>query len=617
MANDTSLKSQINSILELYSSGQIKEALNISETLIIKHPDESFLFNISGVCYKAIGQLRDAIKSFEKAIAIKPDFTDAYYNLGLTFQELNMLEAAVKIYEKALEIQPKYSIVHNNLGIVFKELGQLDDSIISYKKAIASKPDFTEALINLGNALKENGQLEDAIKFYEKAIVLEPDFADAYNNIGIILFELGQIDEAIKFYEKALEIEPNYAEVHNNLGKAHKEIGQLDQAVKSYKTALNYESDYVDAHNNLGVAFFELGQLDESVKSYKLSLELEPDFAEVHNNLGITLKEMGRLEEAEVSYRIAIELKPDYVEAMLNYSHLLDYMNNLDGSIIQLEKIFKIDTNSFKLKAAVNLSLFKFLEDDITTSKKYLAEIQKTFDSDVHAYLLHWEYLLKILSSYENMPSDNVDFITKKKLYVIGESHSLVSHGLHVKILNDDFLCKSLLIKGCMQWRLGSSIRNQYKNKLEGLFHSLTKSSDVLLTIGEIDCRLNGGIIKYRNKYPEKNTTQLIYTTVENYLNYIYKINSSCGHKITIQGVPCSNIDTKNIPKEKVIELVNLIREFNMVLKDKSIEIGFGFLDLYKLTDRGDGVSNQSWNIDEYHLTPEGIHEAWREYFFN
>ena len=617
MANDTSLKSQINSILELYSSGHIKEALNISETLIIKHPDESFLFNISGVCYKAIGQLRDAIKSFEKAIDIKPDFTDAYYNLGLTFHELNMLEAAVKIYEKALEIQPKYSIVHNNLGIVFKELGQIDDSIISYKKAIASKPDFTEALINLGNALKENDQLEDAIKFYEKAIVLEPDFADAYNNIGIILFELGQIDEAIKFYEKALEIEPNYAEVHNNLGKAHKEIGQLDQAVKSYKTALNYESDYVDAHNNLGVAFFELGQLEESVKSYKLSLELEPDFAEVHNNLGITLKEMGRLEEAEVSYRIAIELKPDYVEAMLNYSHLLDYMNNLDGSIIQLEKIFKIDTNSFKLKAAVNLSLFKFLEDDITTSKKYLAEIQKIFDSDIHAYLLHWEYLLKILSGYDSKPHAKINLATKKKLYVIGEAHALVSHGLHIKTPVNTFICKSLLIQGCMQWQFGGTLKNQYKNKLEGIFHSLHKSSEVLLAIGEMDCRLNSGIIKYRSIHPEKNITQLIYTTVENYLNYIYKINSSCGHKITIQGVPCSNIDTKNIPKEKVMELTNLIREFNILLKNKSIEIGFGFLDVYKLTDRGDGISNQSWHIDEYHLSPEGVQEAWREYFFN
>ena len=49
-----------------------------------------------------------------------------------------------------------------------------------------------------------------------------------------------------------------------------------------------------------------------------------------------------------------------------------------------------------------------------------------------------------------------------------------------------------------------------------------------------------------------------------------------------------------------------------MLLKNKSTEIGFGFLDVYKLTDRGDGFCNQSWHIDEYHLSPEGIHEAWR-----
>ena len=55
----------------------------------------------------------------------------------------------------------------------------------------------------------------------------------------------------------------------------------------------------------------------------------------------------------------------------------------------------------------------------------------------------------------------------------------------------------------------------------------------------------------------------------------------------------------------------------NIVLKDKSTEIGFGFLDVYKLTDRGDGISNQSWHIDEYHLSPEGIMEAWHMHFAN
>mgnify|MGYP006146711667 FL=1 len=62
---------------------------------------------------------------------------------------------------------------------------------------------------------------------------------------------------------------------------------------------------------------------------------------------------------------------------------------------------------------------------------------------------------------------------------------------------------------------------------------------------------------------------------------------------------------------------MNLIREFNIVLKNKSTEIGFGFLDVHKLTNRGDGISNKSWHTDEYHLSPEGMNEAWCIHFVN
>ena len=51
-----------------------------------------------------------------------------------------------------------------------------------------------------------------------------------------------------------------------------------------------------------------------------------------------------------------------------------------------------------------------------------------------------------------------------------------------------------------------------------------------------------------------------------------------------------------------------------MVLKNKSNEVGFGFLDVHKLTDNGNGFSNSIWNLDDYHLSPEGMQEAWREH---
>ena len=51
------LQTEINSVLALYSNGQIQEALGAVEALIKIYPNDPFLFNISGVCYKAIGKL--------------------------------------------------------------------------------------------------------------------------------------------------------------------------------------------------------------------------------------------------------------------------------------------------------------------------------------------------------------------------------------------------------------------------------------------------------------------------------------------------------------------------------------------------------------------------------
>jgi Flp pilus assembly protein TadD len=50
-------QTEINSVLALYSNGQIQEALGAVEALIKIYPNDPFLFNISGVCYKAIGKL--------------------------------------------------------------------------------------------------------------------------------------------------------------------------------------------------------------------------------------------------------------------------------------------------------------------------------------------------------------------------------------------------------------------------------------------------------------------------------------------------------------------------------------------------------------------------------
>jgi len=501
------------------------------------------------------------------------------------------------------------------LGAILNQTGRISDGLIACQTSVILEPKNAEAHNNLGNTLHKLGKLEEAEKSHIKAIKLRPNFAESYNNLGNTLKELGKFEEALESYKKAIVFKKNYYEAYNNLGVIFKQLNRSEEAIAIFKKAIVLKPNYVLAHFNLGLTLKQLGQLVEAKEFYRKAIEIKPDYAEAYFNLGVTLKKLGELEEAEIFYRKAIKLDPNYSEAMLDLSSLLDYMNNLDGAIILLEKIMEIDVGKTRLKAAINLAIFKFLEDDIKMSNKFLKEssnIQEILDFESKNYLAYWKYLIKIIGMHGNLSQDNSNIRPIKTLYVIGESHSLVSHRLQIKASKDNFRCRALLIKGCKQWDLGESKKNQYKCKFEALFKSLHNSSKILLSIGEIDCRLDSGIIKHKNKYPEKDILNLISNTIGNYLSYIYKVNSSCKHNIIIQGVPCPNIDTTNISKENIEQLINLIREFNILLKRKSTEIGYGFLDVHKLTNRGDGFSNQRWHIDQYHLSPEGMREAWQ-----
>ena len=262
-------QNEINSVIALYSNGQIQEALDSVETLVKDYPKEPLLYNISGVCYKAIGQLEAAVKSFEKALAIKPDYAEVNYNLGLTLQELGQLDASVKCYEKALTVNPEHAEAHNNLGVTLKELGQLDTAIEHYERAIAIKPDYAEVYYNLGNAFRVNGQQDAAVESFEKAITIKPDYPGAHNNLGIIFMELGQKDSAFKSYEKSIDIKPDYAEAHLHLSTIKKytandpHIAQMHALLSASDLS---KSDRMSLCFGLAKVYEDLGNRDNQFK---------------------------------------------------------------------------------------------------------------------------------------------------------------------------------------------------------------------------------------------------------------------------------------------------------------------------------------------------------------
>ena len=460
------------------------------------------------------------------------------------------------------------------------------------------------------------GRLEDAEKLARSISQDFPKHAFAWKVLGAVLGITGRKSEAVNANQTAIALSPQDAEAHSNLGVMLQELGRLDEAEASHKQAIALKPDDAEAHYNLGITLHELGRLDEAETSHNQAIALKPSYPKAYNNLGYTLQELGRLDEAEVSYNQALALKPDYAEAMLNLSIAQSYRNDLAAEIVSLQNVLQIDSDYYGLRAGVNLAICYFLKGDFIQSKKYLlaaTKIQKKTSSAKNERV-YWRYLSNILKWHENKYLGVNKGKNNKNLYVIGESHSLTSHYLCIQNSGVNFFCSAKLIKGCKQWHLGNAFRNKYKYQFESIFFALPKHSYVLVAIGEIDCRLDTGIIAHKRKFPKKQIKEIITNTIENYLNYIVKNNSDYQHNITIQGIPCPNLDARIYSENSIRHLSEVIKIFNYELEIQSKEKGFGFLDTHQLTNNGDGMSNGSWHIDENHLSPEGMQEAWRRY---
>ena len=601
----------------LGKKGMKSEALRANQKAVKLVPEDAEAHFNLGNTLLGLERLEEAEASYKKTIMLKPDFVSSYNNLGIILQKLGRLDEAEANYLQAIGFKPDYAEAHNNLGNTLKELGRLDEADRSYRKAIEIKPDYAEAHSSLGNTLQKLERFEDSEISYKQAIALKSNYAEAHYNLGITLNELGRLDEAEVNLRKAILLKPSYTNAYNNLGVTLKALHRLSEAEACYTQAIALKPNLTEAHYNLGITLKELGRLDEAEASLRQAILLKPNFPQAYNNLGNIFQDLGRLDEAAESYRQSIALKPDYIEAIMNLSIVMDYMNNLEEEIALLQDILQINTDNDGLRAGVNLAICNFLKGEFEDSRKHLLSVSKIQEKTSLKFKnekVYHRYLLKILEWHQGKSLGASNLIINKNLYIIGDSHSLTFHGLNFQSSSNEFSCKAKLIKGCKQWDLGNSIRNKYKNKFESIFFSLPKSSEVLLSIGEIDCRLDSGIIKHNNKFPKKNIYEIIKITIENYLSYIFNNNISCQHNIIIQGVPCPNINKENSKKREITELGEVINIFNSELKNKTKEKGFSFFDIYKLTDRGDGFANSDWHIDNYHLSPEGVLEAWRRY---
>ena len=141
---------QLQSIINLYTQGQLQQALSESNQMLEQFPNSVVLYNISGVSNAGLMQFDAAIDSFKQALKIKPNYAEAYYNMGVALNDKGNPKAAIESYKQALKIKPDYAEAYYNLSLLHLLRGNLDEGFKYHEWRLKiKKPTAAPARTNL------------------------------------------------------------------------------------------------------------------------------------------------------------------------------------------------------------------------------------------------------------------------------------------------------------------------------------------------------------------------------------------------------------------------------------------------------------------------------------
>ena len=241
--NIENIKLKIQSIVDLYKSGDLSKAELLNKKLIEYHSKSAFLHNLLGLILAGQEKIEEAIQSYEKGINVDPKFAMTYNNLGLLyFHYKSDNEKAENLYKKSISLDSKIAEPHNNLGTLYNALDKFKEAIDCYKKAIHVNPKFAQPHHNIGNVYTAIGNFKKATIHFKESIKLNPSYSNSHRSLSRLIKytnnENEHFKELIRIYEK---INVNDLENKSNisfaLGKAYEDIKDFDKSYNFYNEA--------------------------------------------------------------------------------------------------------------------------------------------------------------------------------------------------------------------------------------------------------------------------------------------------------------------------------------------------------------------------------------------
>ncbi len=294
------------------SAGNVAEAMEKIERVLIEDPDILEARNIMGNLWSKEGELEKALAAYQETLARDPEYKAALFGLALTYKQLGRSQDAEAGFRRILDLDPRDNRAYFNLAQIYADREEFADALDLLKQAAdagSERAPLHNLMAECYIGLKELDKAEEEV---HRALEINSELVTAYYNLALIHEERGDVDAAIQAYVKEVEIAPKDFKAHFNLAKLYGSVGEPRSMREHFEKAIEVNEEFAIGHLYLAKFYLDTGNLEKAQELAEKGIALgpEPSMAPLsHYILADVYNRLGRYQDAERAIQTAKRLQ--------------------------------------------------------------------------------------------------------------------------------------------------------------------------------------------------------------------------------------------------------------------------------------------------------------------
>lgn len=305
LGNSAGVPSLARSILLIHTyieDGRIDQALELSEKLLLDHPDSLEVSVARGVSLANAGRFEDARAVFETVIERDPEYAEAHQNLTLLDLRIGNTAAAMERVKRLMKIEKGRSFALSIVGNIALERGRVQDAIAILEQARFDDADLLEPRLELGRIYASAGEFGRAAEVSLEALRIDRTNLVALRNLATVRIAQNHVNDAVGLTRQLLISHPEAPSGHIFAAHISSRRGENEKAVEYARRALALAPHSTDAHaiivrsliriQDYEGARAQLASMRSEVNDgdYYRIVELEGDLAIAQGSIGEAVK---------------------------------------------------------------------------------------------------------------------------------------------------------------------------------------------------------------------------------------------------------------------------------------------------------------------------------------